>query len=935
MNKLTANEIDLLARIQASPELRILFFRQVKGLKWFDVLQEAGYFKAENIPAPIPAKEVGYVQIPRWDAVEYLVNTVHELSNESAKEYVPRFLEIIVAGTRYAQDNDFSNYHVWWQFAKILFKIPCEVLTPDDLGVVDYWLDDKYERGLVTDVIGVKWLPLLLANDNEHLLSLAYRLLDILFEVRFSTEKDAKRVSIRFSDYTAEKVTESIADVAGRRLGKRAVLVLQSKITRLLDELENDTWSAVWQPAIEKHEQNKYHHDAENVLIEVYRNTLCGYMAVNPAEACEYISSLLNCPYQTIKRVAIYCIGKYYESCKSFTDTLLDENYFQANYRHEIWHFLNQHYGGFSEVQKQKVFALIQLEVQTDNDGLVIEGASAYKRSIWLIAIKDFGDEELLRYQEALTVSKTKPENPDFSSYMTVVWGGHHSPYSVEELGALSISELAKTLNEYKGSKDWSEQGIEGLTQALKQVFKNTPLKYCYLLHSFSNLDLTYINSIIEAYSDLWSDKIKLPWDDLLQYLLEYITSILDQPRLRCCLASAQQGDGIIVDCNRIVSAIARFFESGAKSDDHAFPAKYHNNIEVILKNLLEQLAGEEFKHDSDAVSKAINSPRGKCIEALINLTLCACRLEDRSSKTDSDHSKIWARYQGYFDVELDRSNKGEYEFATLVTNYLPNFLYMSREWVLDHLPRIFDHSDYLKWSCAIQGYSYVGLVYPEIYGFLKEQGDFLLALDDNTLKDRVRERLIEHIVVAYFDNFEILDEKNSLIVDLINRCFFSELSHFIWFIWIKYTKNDESLRRKVYELWPLLLANLDLSREEDRKLASKLCHWASFINHIDEQRMELLITIAPYADEAYNSYGLLTELARISEEQPFEVNQIWQQMLQGCVPEYPDEAIRTILNNLVSSGSDGIREARNIVSQYLKKGSTGPSMCLKEILNS
>jgi hypothetical protein len=172
MNKLTVKEIDLLERVKASPELRVLFFRKVKGLKWFDVLQEAGYFNVENIPAPIPAREVGYVQIPRWDAVEYLVNTVHELINESAKDYVPRFLEIIVGVTCYAKVNNISNYHVWWQFAKVLSQIPSDFITPENLNAVDYWLDDKYERGLVTDVIGVKWLPKLFAKENKHSLSL-------------------------------------------------------------------------------------------------------------------------------------------------------------------------------------------------------------------------------------------------------------------------------------------------------------------------------------------------------------------------------------------------------------------------------------------------------------------------------------------------------------------------------------------------------------------------------------------------------------------------------------------------------------------------------------------------------------------------------------------------------------------------------------------
>ena len=127
----------------------------------------------------------------------------------------------------------------------------------------------------------------------------------------------------------------------------------------------------------------------------------------------------------------------------------------------------------------------------------------------------------------------------------------------------------------------------------------------------------------------------------------------------------------------------------------------------------------------------------------------------------------------------------------------------------------------------------------------------------------------------------------------------------------------------------------MDLSQKEGRKLASSLCCWASFIDHIDEERMALLIDIAPYADESYNSYDLLESLARISDEQPFEANQIWQRMLQGSAPDYPGEAIKKLLTNLVIRGHEGIRAAQATVSRYLEKGVIRPSNWLKEIFDS
>ena len=54
-------------------------------------------------------------------------------------------------------------------------------------------------------------------------------------------------------------------------------------------QLENDLWSSIWQPAIEEHEQNKHRDDAENVLIQAYRDSLAGFIRIKPEEAAEYV----------------------------------------------------------------------------------------------------------------------------------------------------------------------------------------------------------------------------------------------------------------------------------------------------------------------------------------------------------------------------------------------------------------------------------------------------------------------------------------------------------------------------------------------------------------------------------------------------------------------------------------------------------------------
>ena len=67
-------------------------------------------------------------------------------------------------------------------------------------------------------------------------------------------------------------------------------------------------------------------------------------------------------------------------------------------------------------------------------------------------------------------------------------------------------------------------------------------------------------------------------------------------------------------------------------------------------------------------------------------------------------HIDVWKNLEPTYNAELARADIGEYEFATLVVNYLPNFLYMSKNWVLANLSKIFDQENYQRWLCAMNG---------------------------------------------------------------------------------------------------------------------------------------------------------------------------------------------------------------------------------------
>jgi len=341
----------------------------------------------------------------------------------------------------------------------------------------------------------------------------------------------------------------------------------------------------------------------------------------------------------------------------------------------------------------------------------------------------------------------------------------------------------------------------------------------------------------------------------------------------------------------------------------------------------LKRERGSEFKLTDDAVSISINSPRGRCLEALIKLTLRSCRLADSLNK---EHKTAWKRFEVIYDNEMVLAKSGQLEFVTLAAMYLPQFLYMSKDWIISNLPGIFDTERRQVWLSAMQGYSYVSSVNAEVYAFLRDKGHFLRALDDVDLKDKVIERVVQHICVAYLYDQESFDDPSSLISTLLQRHSYDELHQIIWLIWTIRDNADEKLLGKILQLWHRLLAVIDPKTEEGRQLLAELSDWSVFVEKVDTATKNLILASAPYSGAGYHSHILMESIARFSEQQPSDAYDIWMEVLKGGNPDYPPEAVHKALINLSKNGNHGMREAKRIAGEYMKKGDQGPMRLLE-----
>ncbi|MCY3973330.1 MAG: hypothetical protein OXF52_03915 [Candidatus Dadabacteria bacterium] len=941
MDKLNPAEYDVLERVDEKKELQPFFFRTVKGLKWFNDLKERGYFNPDENPAPVFVERENYVTIPFWPVTKYLVEISSEFKIVENQSYASEVLNIIRAVTQRAKDEDYGNYRTWWQFSKIIQNIPIELIESQDLEYVDYWLDDKYNTDLVAKELGKNWLPALFERTNQEARGIALGVIKLLYKVVYiDTNQDDMKprdVRFRFSNLYSSEITGATARESGRVLGKGAVQIFRNELHHLLETLNKDEFSYIWRPAIEDHKQNQSYRDVENHLIIGLRESLIAHVKESPDEAITIVDDLVESSFNLFKRIAIFVIRQDFEHLGSLIEKVIDKDYFDINFRHEMWHLLSSRYPYFPEKERGLVQQIIDQIERQDNKGKIDPKDTAYARAIWLSAIKNYDKSLNEQYERLIKIAGIEPDHPDFGSYSQGIWKGQHeSPKTVEELQTMQVEELVAYLDSYEDSGNLREPSIGGLVNTLKIVIKADPYEYSKHLEKFVSLDSAYLHPVIEAFSELWKDKEKLLWDNIWENLLRFCELIVRKNEF-WSEENAKERKSLPLIANRhwVVSSISNLIDNGTKSDDHVFPYGMLKQAREILLIILERESGSElFKPDSDAVSIAINSPRGHCLGAFIGLALHRFRLagEDKNKRDE-----IWNEFQPIFEQELAQSDTDEYEFITLMALYLPHFLYMSKDWTIDNLHQVFDETDYQKWLCAMQAYAYVNNVYDDVYDHLKINNHFVRALDDENLKRRVLEKIVQNITIAYFENRENLKNEESLIQQLLTRKKPDELGQLIWFVWSirKEVVSDKDLYNKMMELWLFLSKIIDTNSKEGRKLASQLTLWSEFIERVDDTNLHLILQVAEFAEEDYNSYHLVESIARISEKQPTKAVEIWLASFKRGAPDhYPEEAAKKALKNIVTSGKDGKLKADEIVGEDIRNGSETLYSWLKEIVS-
>lgn len=874
-------------------EYSLYFLKNLSNPKWLSYLYASGFFTFN--PAPVESeKNEGFYSTPLWAAVIFLEKIAVVLSKKDKE----RILDIIRKVSKPAppavkQD----NWRTWQSFVKILSKLQIGDILNDDIEMIAEWLDSKFDTSMVVIEIGKTLLPKLLteaktAEDANKINRIIQIILDsVKIKRRHGMMSHSLQEMFKKSSYSL-----------GEKCGPALLEILRNKLENVVEE-KDDAYCYIWRPAIEDSEQNVASDEYRHILVAGFRDIYLKFALSHNAEP--FLKSCYESNKNIIQRIAFYVISQLFDKYKKLAEKILlkDANkiFLKSNYHHELYFLIVKHFTSLSkDVQSSVIDIVSDLTGDWKEDSDKGRLNSMLRRR-WLYAIKQSGykisNELEDKYFKDIDY---KPEHPEFLSYIgPVSWGDESMFSSAELLSKGGIEEIIAFLNNYEGKNRFGETAIREAGQSFKEAIKSKQEIFESNLIEFKKLKHEYWYYLVQAFEDLVQDKKVIDWDHVLEFCNEIVLSeiLWDGKEKKSDYPLEPKKDWI-------PAVISDLLRKGLQEDSMVFTESQYGLIDKVARALLDKQPSTASGDDKDALTEAINTTKGHVLECLKSYVLRRYRdFERLPDKGIKKKEAFWKEVEPLFDQEVKRTEHGNFEFSSIAGAQLPNLYYLSKEWLVDNINKIFSADD-RHWRCAMQGYSYVNTVYEVIYSLLKNNGHLKRALDVEFSNEQTRKRIVENISISYIRGKETINDNESLFDYILRQWRKDDLEDIISLFW---SHRDVDLnceqKGRIFVFWRYCFVRIKGHEEHNKDILSDLNLLAVFFDKLEGEQKEWLNQSILYVEDRYHSAFLLEYLDKLADVSPKEIGEVLILMLQKCVPSYKEENIQSIVEKLFKAG--------------------------------
>ncbi|HLE12695.1 MAG: hypothetical protein A2504_16965 [Bdellovibrionales bacterium RIFOXYD12_FULL_39_22] len=900
---------DIITLIEKGYQDKIYFFTKAKNHNYFPILKERGYFKPSSIDFSTASSHLPFHP---WPQIFYLqeISKQIALGEISSNEFINSFYESIRE-----IDKIPDNFHLLRALTEINFAIPLSYIAEDDITRVFNLVDQvSYPDRLIEFSLfeGFGKITSQIANDDHSikiLKKLFWWILDFYKKDKISYNEYILKY---FDNYGYQDFLSNRLDLQNLYdKNSSSVLALISitadrlnSLLRIASDLDDST--EYWRPAIPPHHQNAYHDSAPSILVDLLFK-FSVFELKKKQELC-YLPEWKKSNLETYKRLFIAL-------ATDFTDLIPPEDTVRIilkqgldeGSRYERYHFLKENFDKLSlESQKDILQAITVLEDQYSKNEEEKKTFTAWKQVRWAQALKESSSQEARQlYSDLYNLTGQKEDDhPDFSTYMSSGWVGPISPWSIEDFGKATATDISNFLINFKSQDKFRGPDEDGLSRTLEQYVQQEPEKCSLILMDLRKFNYQFVSAIVDGYSKAWEDKKPTPVREILNTIEDY--SSFDQ--FRHDIANKES------KARWVVSSIARFIGAGTKNDENSF------NIDTAKQcfTILKKLGGftpedEDYSSNSDAFTRAINEPRGKIFEAFILLSLRRCRA---AGKDTENLNFAWNDFKLIVEDVLKNTENDEISLRALIGAYYRQFLFMNNNWIFDNIDLILSTDGSQKrWLAFLEGFSYVTVFVEKMYSELNARKMLLafLRYDDQSRKnqsrlDKLQKRVIELGIIAYLHC-----KDDSVIKSILSQKLPSEWSHLFHSISI-IVKHDTSkeIKSKAKNLLDSMFAiyEKNINAFNSDHFSNVSCVLNIFTGPDDAIVLKVFEVSSKYAKGGWEFKNLVDFMEEHVLTYPKKIGLLYVKLLESTsfFPAWPEEKIRNICKTLNES-----RESLNL----------------------
>ncbi len=831
---------------------------------FFDALADEGLFDPSRNSGPVEADKPGYYRVPYWPALPYLEAAAKRAGETADAALAERVMRVVRNVSQWRDDNGNlrNNDSTWYSFAKVLGALPASTVALTDIDLVSAWLTGGFHGSMAGQALAGGALRKFLAGGNPGDWAKACRILYHCIAVVFVDD-----------GFGGTKT------MAGR-----------------------DTW--LFRPAIEEHQQNHDWRGPYNRFVEGLRDALLAWLDADPDTARPYVEGLLASGTEILERIAIHILDERFEAVRNLAPKVVSPAVFDAGHRHELHQFLDHHFQQLTDDEKAAILDIIR-GLPLPDRGEDSERIRLGIQQNWLTPIGGKGyepaDAWLAELNQALGGSAMFA-HPDLNSYHEMRWGFGPTPHETQELVAFAEQgTIVDRLNDFTPSDSWDGPSKRSLSDAVTDAVGAAPEVFLGQLPRFLTAKPEYQYAVIAGFKKLWDGwdgkQPGLPWGRIWPSLIDFFEAVLTNEEFW----KGEVGDEPALSPTRdwIPPVIAEFLRAGTRSDDKAYAPNLLSRALRLILILLGKSEPQREPRDGDALNGAINTAKGKVIEALLDHALRCCRLSDKTKKS---HTNAWAELQPIFDSEVAQCRDGNFEFSALAGAYIGNLHYMSPEWVEANFKALFPIEFPTNCLAALDGLAFAPSMKP-IFDKLISGGVVDWALRQDMKGDHARESILQRLGLSYLWGDEQLDGPR--FAYLFNARRVDDLREVIRYFWrVRGEPLTDKQKERICLFWDHCVAWSTTIDPPPADLLSQLSLLTCYLSAIDARALKWLLAIAPYTPINHHYGRLMEELVRLAVPSPKEVGQVLRALLDVYRPDYDFEnRLSNLLMQLAANG--------------------------------